>query len=126
MKKIHRSAQAPKPLGPYSQAVEANGFVFLAGQIPIDPATDQVLTGDIEKQAHRVMENIRAVLISAELGFHDVVKTTIYLTDLNDFNKVNAVYAKFMTENPPARTTIQVAALPKGVNVEIEMTAVRS
>jgi 2-iminobutanoate/2-iminopropanoate deaminase len=125
MKKVHKSDNAPKPLGPYSQAIEANGFVFLAGQIPIDPKTDQVITGDIEKQALLVMENIKAVLTAAGLTFNNVVKTTIFLTDLNDFNKVNAIYGKYITEMPPARSTIQVAALPKGVNVEIEMTAAR-
>ena len=126
MKKIHVSANAPKPLGPYSQAAEANGFVFLAGQIPIDPKTDQVVTGDIEKQATQVMENIKAVLTAAGLNFTNVVKTTIFLTDLNDFNKVNAIYGKYISEMPPARSTIQVAALPKAVNVEIEMIAARA
>ena len=126
MKKIHKSDNAPKPLGPYSQAVEANGFVFLAGQIPIDPKTDQVITGDIEKQTTQVMENIKAVLTSAGLNFTNVLKTTIFLTDLGDFNKVNAIYGKYISEMPPARTTIQVAALPKAVNVEIEMIAARS
>jgi 2-iminobutanoate/2-iminopropanoate deaminase len=126
MKKIHKSDQAPKPLGPYSQAVEANGLVFLAGQIPIDPKTDQVVTGDIEKQTVQVMENIKAVLSAAGLNFSNVLKTTIFLTDLSDFNKVNAVYGKYIAEMPPARTTIQVAALPKAVNVEIEMIAARS
>ncbi len=126
MKKIHETSKAPAPLGPYSQAVEANGFVFLCGQIPIDPATNQVLTGDIQTQAIRVMDNIKAVLQQANLTFNDVVKTTIYLTNLNDFNTVNEIYGKYVSEQPPARTTIQVAALPKGVSVEIEMTAVRS
>lgn len=126
MKKIHKTSKAPAPLGPYSQAVEANGFVFLSGQIPIDPATDKVLTGDIETQTTRVMDNIKAVLQNAGLTFNDVVKTTIYLTNLGDFTKVNEIYGKYVSENPPARTTIQVAALPKGVSVEVEMTAARS
>jgi 2-iminobutanoate/2-iminopropanoate deaminase len=126
MKKIHKSDNAPKPLGPYSQAVEANGFVFLAGQIPIDPKTDTVVTGDIEKQTTQVMENIKAVLTAAGLNFTNVLKTTIFLTDLNDFNKVNTIYGKYISEMPPARTTIQVAALPKAVNVEIEMIAARA
>jgi 2-iminobutanoate/2-iminopropanoate deaminase len=125
MKKIHQSENAPKPLGPYSQAAEANGFVFLAGQIPIDPKTDQVVTGDIEKQTVQVMENIKAVLMTSGLNFNNVVKTTIFLTNLADFNKVNAIYGKYINEMPPARSTIQVAALPKGVNVEIEMIAAR-
>lgn len=125
MKKIHVSPNAPKPLGPYSQAAEANGFVFLAGQIPIDPKTDQVITGDIEKQTVQVMENIKAVLSASGLGFNNVVKTTIFLTNLGDFTKVNEIYGKYINEMPPARSTIQVAALPKGVNVEIEMIAAR-
>ena len=125
MKKIHQSNNAPKPLGPYSQAAEANGFVFLAGQIPIDPKTDQVVTGDIEKQAVQVMENIKAVLEASGLTFNNVVKTTIFLTDLGDFTKVNGIYGKYINEMPPARSTIQVAALPKGVSVEIEMIAAR-
>jgi 2-iminobutanoate/2-iminopropanoate deaminase len=126
MKKIHKTLSAPAPLGPYSQAVEANGFVFLSGQIPIDPATNQVILSDIETQAIRVMENIKAVLTEARLTFDHVVKTNIFLTDLNDFNKVNEIYGRYVSEQPPARSTIQVAALPKGVRVEIEMTAVRS
>jgi len=125
MKKIHVSQNAPKPLGPYSQAAEANGFVFLAGQIPIDPKTDQVITGDIEKQTVQVMENIKAVLTASNLNFNNVVKTTIFLTNLGDFTKVNEIYGKYINEMPPARSTIQVAALPKGVNVEIEMIAAR-
>lgn len=125
MKKIHVSQNAPKPLGPYSQAAEANGFVFLAGQIPIDPKTDQVITGDIEKQTVQVMENIKAVLTASNLNFNNVVKTTIFLTNLGDFAKVNEIYGKYINEMPPARSTIQVAALPKGVNVEIEMIAAR-
>jgi 2-iminobutanoate/2-iminopropanoate deaminase len=125
MKKVHQSEHAPKPLGPYSQAVESNGLVFLAGQIPIDPKTDQVVTGDIEKQTVQVMENLKAVLQSAGLNFNHVLKTTIFLTDLGDFTKVNAIYGQYIKEMAPARSTIQVAALPKSVNVEIEMIAAR-
>jgi 2-iminobutanoate/2-iminopropanoate deaminase len=126
MKKIHRSNLAPAPVGPYSQAVEANGFIFLSGQISIDPASNEVFVGAVEEQTRRVMENAKAVLSSAHLSFNDVVKTTIFLTNMNDFTKVNEVYAKYFSEAPPARSTIQVAALPKGVAVEVEMTAVRS
>src|SRR5580698_3126845 len=121
MKKIHQTNAAPKPIGPYSQAVEVNGLIFLSGQISIDPKTNEVLTGDIEEQAKQVMENIKAVLKSADLTFANVVKTTIFLTDFADFNVVNEIYGKYVGPNPPARSTIQVAALPKGVNVEIEM-----
>ena len=126
MKKIHQTKNAPAPIGPYAQAVEANGFVFLSGQIPIDPFTNQVLTGPVSDQALRVMENIKAVLTAASLSFADVVQTTIFLVDMNDFGKVNDVYSKYFPEQTAARSTIQVAALPKGVSVEIEMTAVRS
>lgn len=125
MKKIIRSNNAPKPVGPYSQAVEAGGFVFLSGQISIDPKSDQVFTGPIEQQAEQVLENIKAVLTEAGLGFHNIVKTTIFLTSMNDFQKVNDVYARYFVEETPARSTIAVAALPKGVNVEIEVIAKR-
>jgi 2-iminobutanoate/2-iminopropanoate deaminase len=124
-KKIHFSPNAPKPIGPYSQAVEANGFVFFAGQIPLDPKSGDVVKGSVSDQAQRVMENISAVLESADLKFENVVKTTIYLTDMNDFTSVNEVYGKFFKNDPPARTTIAVAALPRGVKVEVEITACR-
>lgn len=124
-KKIHFSEKAPKPIGPYSQAVEANGFVFFAGQIPLDPATGDVVKGGISDQAKRVLENISAVLSAADLKFDNVVKSTIYLTDMNDFTAVNEVYGQYFKANPPARTTIAVAALPKAVKVEIEITACR-
>lgn len=124
-KKIIQSTQAPKPVGPYSQAVEAGGFLFCSGQIAIVPSTDQVLTGPIEQQARQVLENIKAVLKAAGLDFKDIVKTTIFLTNMNDFAAVNSVYAEYFTSEPPARSTIAVAALPKGVNVEIEVLAKR-
>lgn len=126
MKKVIQSNAAPNPLGPYSQAIEANGFVFLSGQIPIDPATNAVVTGDIVKETERVMENLKAVLQAAHIDFVNVVKTNIFLTDLNDFNKVNEVYGRYFREQPPARSTVQVAALPKGVRIEIEMIASRA
>jgi 2-iminobutanoate/2-iminopropanoate deaminase len=125
MKKVIYTDNAPKPLGPYSQAIESGGFVFLAGQIPIDPKTNEVITGDTGEQMVRVMENIKAVLQAAGLGFKNAVKTTIFLTDLADFNNVNEVYGRYIGDQPPARTTIQVAALPKGVNVEVEILAAR-
>lgn len=126
MKKIIRTDKAPAPVGPYSQAVEAGGFLFCSGQIAIDPKTNQVHTGPIEEQASMVLENIKAVLEQAGLGFQHVVKTTIFLTSMNDFQAVNEVYAKCFREEPPARSTIAVAGLPKGVHVEIEVIAKRA
>ena len=125
MKTIIRTDNAPAPVGPYSQAVDAGGFLFCSGQIAIDPRTNQVHTGPIEEQAKIVMENVKAVLTAAGLSFGNVVKTTIYLTNMNDFAQVNEVYAKYFTEAPPARSTIAVAGLPKGVHVEIEVLAKR-
>jgi 2-iminobutanoate/2-iminopropanoate deaminase len=123
MLKIHLTDQAPAPIGPYSQAVEAGGFLFCSGQISIDPKTNQVFTGPIEEQTKQVMENIRAVLSNAKLGFQNVVKTTIFLKDMGDFPAVNEVYGRYFSENPPARSTVAVAGLPKGVHVEIEVLA---
>ena len=125
MKKIFRTDNAPAPVGPYSQAVEAGGFLFCSGQIAIDPKTNQCDTGPIEEQTKQVLENIRAVLEEAGLGFQNVIKTTIFLTNMNDFTVVNEVYSRYFTEDPPARSTIAVAGLPKGVHVEIEVLAKR-
>lgn len=123
MKQIINSEHAPAPVGPYSQAVKVGSMLFCSGQIAIDPATNEVFKGDVKLQTERVMKNIEAVLKAAGGGFANVVKTTIYLTDMNDFAAVNEVYAKAFTGAPPARSTVAVAALPKGVNVEIEVTA---
>jgi len=113
-----RTGAAPAPVGPYSQAVEHEGLIFLSGQIPLDPATGKLVDGDIEAQARRVLENLRAVL--------DVVRTTIYLIDLAVFPRVNAVYAEHFASSPrPARSTVQVAALPLGAQLEIDAIAVR-
>ncbi len=117
------SDKAPAAIGPYSQAVAAGDWVFLSGQIPLDPDTGALVTGDIKAATIRVMENLRAVLRAADLTFDHVVKTTIYLIDLNDFAAVNAVYAQYFPNNPPARATVQVAALPRGVAVEIDAVA---
>ena len=125
MKKIFKTDQAPAPVGPYSQAVEVDGVVYLSGQVSIDPASNEVFTGDIQKQTEMVMSNIQAVLSKADLNFSNVVKTTIFLTDMSDFGKVNEIYAKYFTQDPPARSCVAVAALPKGVNVEIEVLARR-
>lgn len=123
MKTIIRTEHAPAPIGPYSQAVQAGGFLFCSGQIPIDPKSNQVVLGPVDKQADLVMTNIKAVLEKAGLNMNHIVKTTIFLTNMNDFTVVNEVYGRYITENPPARSTIAVAALPKGVSVEIEVTA---
>lgn len=127
MKKVVLSANAPAPIGPYSQAIEVNGMLYCSGQIPLNPANGEVVgAGDVQAQAEQVMKNIEAVLTAADLKFSNIVKTTIYLTTMNDFAKVNEVYGKFFPQNPPARSTVAVAGLPKGVQVEIEVLAARS
>lgn len=122
-KEIISTERAPAAIGPYSQGVRAGGFVFLSGQIPLDPATGQMVDGDIEAQTRRVMLNLEAVLVAAGTSFERVVRATIYLTDLGDFAKVNAVYGEKFPQHPPARATVQVAALPKGARVEIDLVA---
>ena len=124
MKKVISTKEAPAAVGPYSQAIRAGSMVFCAGQIPLDPQSGQIESQDIGEQAKRVLENIGAVLKAAQLNFSHVVKTTVFLTDLADFQTVNEIYAGFFRENPPARSTIQVSALPKGARVEIEVIAV--
>jgi 2-iminobutanoate/2-iminopropanoate deaminase len=117
---------APGAIGPYSQGVSvpAGRLVFLSGQIPLDPKTGQLVTGDIEQETGRVMENLGAVLAAAGLSFEQVARCTIFLTDLNDFAKVNEVYGRYFPKDPPARATVQVSALPKGARVEIDAIAV--
>jgi 2-iminobutanoate/2-iminopropanoate deaminase len=114
---------APTPIGPYSQGVIAGGLLFVSGQIAIDPASNQLVTGDIEAQTEQVMKNLLAVLTAAKMGADNVVKTTVYLADLADFPKMNEVYGRFLGKTPPARSTIQAAALPRGVKVEIDVIA---
>jgi 2-iminobutanoate/2-iminopropanoate deaminase len=126
VKKTISTSDAPKAIGPYSQAVSANGFIFLSGQKPLDPESGEIVNGDIESQTRRVMENIKAVLGAAGVDFTGVVKTTIFLTNLADFAKVNEVYGSYFESDPPARSTVQVAALPRGVAVEIEVVAVKA
>jgi 2-iminobutanoate/2-iminopropanoate deaminase len=116
---------APAAIGPYSQGVRAGELVFLSGQIPLDPATGQLVEGDITAQTRRVMDNLRAVLTAGGCGFRDVVRTTIYLVDLAHFAKVNDVYGACFEAPFPARATVQVAALPRGAQVEVDMIAVR-
>jgi 2-iminobutanoate/2-iminopropanoate deaminase len=123
MKKIIATTEAPAAVGPYSQAVRIGNFVFCSGQIPLDPKTAQIVQGDIKTQTLRVMENISAVLRAEGLTFENIVKTTIFLTNLADFQTVNELYGSYFKSDPPARSTVQVAALPKGANVEIEVIA---
>lgn len=124
-KKIFETKNAPAPIGPYSQAVEAGGFLFCSGQIPLDPANGQVLTGGVGEQAELAMKNVGAVLQAAALDYSNIVKTTIFLTDMGDFPAVNEVYGKYFKSEAPARSTVAVAGLPRGVKVEIEVTARR-
>lgn len=125
MKKIILTKDAPAPVGPYSQAVLFGDMLFCSGQIAIDPKNNEVMKGDIQSQSKLVMDNIGAVLKASGMHYQNIIKTTIFLTDMNDFTKVNEIYAQFFKENPPARSTIAVAGLPKGVNVEIEVIAHR-
>ena len=122
MKPIASNA-APSAIGPYSQAVQAGDFVFLSGQVPVDPKTGELVAGDIAAQTDRVLDNLAAVLEAAGCSFANVVKTTIYLVDLGDFQAVNATYAKRFSGASPARATVQVSALPKGARVEIDAIA---
>ena len=115
--------QAPKAIRPYSQAIVSGDLIFTSGQIPLDPATQALVTGDVRAQTERVMENLAAVLQAAGAGFEQVVKATIFLADLGDFATVNEVYGKRFPKNPPARSTVQVAALPRGARVEIDLIA---
>jgi 2-iminobutanoate/2-iminopropanoate deaminase len=123
MKKQVQTDKAPKAIGPYSQAIVANGFVFCSGQIPIDPATGNLIDGTIEDDTQRVLNNLGAVLEAAGSSYDDVVKTTVFLQDMNDFAKMNAVYGEFFKAPSPARATVQAARLPKDVKVEIEAVA---
>jgi len=123
MKEPIRTERAPAAIGPYSQAVRAGGFLFISGQIPIDPATGEVVQGEAAAQADRVLRNIRGILDDSGATLQDVVKTTVFLTDMNDFAAVNEVYGRYFAAEPPARTTVQVSRLPKDVRVEIEAIA---
>ena len=125
MHKIIHSSTAPKPAGPYSPGIYAGPFIFLSGQTAIDPTTGKLVVGDITQQTHRVMQNLKAVLQEVDVTFANVIKTTIFLADINDYVVVNQAYGEYFAENPPARSTIQVAALPLGARIEIEMIAFR-
>ncbi|MBK7763044.1 MAG: RidA family protein [Bacteroidetes bacterium] len=124
-KQVINTSNAPAPIGPYSQAIEANGFLFISGQIPLHAESGELIMDSIEAETEQVMKNLHAILKEAGLTFENVVKTSIFLMDMQQFASVNAVYARYFTENPPARETIQVAGLPKNVHVEISMIAVR-
>jgi len=115
--------RGPKAIGPYSQAIRANGFVFLSGQIPLDPKTQQVVEGDAAVQTERVLENLKAVVEAAGSSIQRVVKTTVFLADMNDFAAMNEVYSRYFVTHPPARSTVEVSKLPRNVRVEIDLIA---
>lgn len=122
MKDIVNTERGPKPIGPYSQAVKASGFMFLSGQVALDPKTNEMTGGDIRQQTERVVENIKGIVEAAGSNLNHVVKTTVFLKDMNDFPAMNEVYARYFTIAPPARSTVQVSRLPKDALVEIEVT----
>jgi 2-iminobutanoate/2-iminopropanoate deaminase len=117
------TSEAPGAIGPYSQAIRAGGFLFVSGQIPLDPATGALVTGDIGEQTHRVLKNLDAILRAAGTSFNTVVKTTVYLADMSEFAAMNAIYAEYMPSPAPARATVQAARLPRDVKVEIDVVA---
>jgi 2-iminobutanoate/2-iminopropanoate deaminase len=123
MKDVVLTDRGPKPIGPYSQAVKSNGFVFVSGQVALDPKSGEFLGTDVRRQTERVMDNLKAILEAAGASLHHVVKTTVFLKDMNDFNAMNEVYAGYFTAAPPARSTVQVARLPKDALVEIDVIA---
>ncbi|CAB50156.1 RidA family protein [Pyrococcus abyssi] len=122
-KEVIFTEKAPKPIGPYSQAIKVGNFIFVAGQIPIDPETGEIVKGDIKEQTKRVIENIKAILEEAGASLNDVVKVTVYLKDLNDFAKMNEVYSEYFGESKPARVAVEVSRLPKDVLIEMEAIA---
>jgi 2-iminobutanoate/2-iminopropanoate deaminase len=123
VKESVQTENAPKAIGPYSQAIKANGMLFASGQVPIDPATGEIIIGTIGEQTERVFRNLQAVLEAAGTSFDKVVKTTVFLADLKDFAEMNQAYAKFFAEAPPARSTVEVSRLPKDARVEIDLIA---
>jgi len=122
-KKVIQTEKAPKAIGPYSQAIQAGSFLFLSGQIPLDPKTGELVKGDIRQQTKQVLENLKGVLESEKLEMKDVVKVTIFLKDIGDFNQVNEVYATYFPSSPPARSTVEVSKLPRNAEIEIEAIA---
>jgi 2-iminobutanoate/2-iminopropanoate deaminase len=124
-KKIINTSNAPAPIGPYNQAILANNILYISGQVCIDPVDGNLKNKDLQEETHQVMHNLKAILQEAQMNFNNVVKTTIFLTDMNRFSEVNDIYGKYFEADFPARETVQVSALPKFVNVEISMIAVR-
>ncbi len=124
MKKIIQTDKAPAPIGPYSQAVKHHGTLYVSGQIALDPETGDLITHEIEEETHRVMRNLAAILEAAGMGFENVVKCSIFVSDMGNFQRINEVYGQYFTENPPARETVEVSRLPKAVNVEISCIAI--
>jgi 2-iminobutanoate/2-iminopropanoate deaminase len=123
MKDVILTARGPKPIGPYSQAIKSNGFLFVSGQVALEPRSGEFAGVDIRQQTERVFENLKAILEASGASFHHVVKTTVFLKDMNDFAAMNEVYARYFTAAPPARSTVQAARLPKDALVEIEVIA---
>lgn len=123
MKDVITTDRGPKAIGPYSQAIRANGFIFVSGQVPFDPATGQIIEGDTAKQTARVLENVKAIVEAAGASLDRAVKVGVFLKDMNDFSAMNEVYGRYFGKNPPARTTVEVARLPRDVRVEIDLIA---
>ena len=123
MKNVVVTDRGPKPIGPYSQAIKANGFIYLSGQVALDPKSGELVGSDIRQQTERVLENIKGILEAAGANLHHVIKTTVFLKDMNDFSGMNETYARYFTAAPPARSTVQVSRLPKDALVEIEVIA---
>jgi 2-iminobutanoate/2-iminopropanoate deaminase len=123
MKNVVTTHRGPKPIGPYSQAIKANGFIYLSGQVALDPHSGEVVGSDIRQQTERVLENIKGILEAAGANLHHVIKSTVFLKDMNDFAGMNEIYARYFTAAPPARSTVQVSRLPKDALVEIEVIA---
>lgn len=123
MREMFSTEKAPKAIGPYTQAIVHNGIAYLSGQIPLDPVTNQLVEGDIAVQTERVLENVKAVLEACGASLGSVLKTTVFLKDMGDFPKMNEVYGRFFSQNPPARSTVQAAKLPRDVSVEIDAIA---
>ncbi len=122
-RKVVTTSGAPKAIGPYSQAIVAGDYIFVSGQIPLHPETGEIVGNTIEEQTERVLENVKAIVESAGSSMDMVVKTTVYMSDLNEFGRMNEVYARYFSENPPARAAVEVSKLPKGVKIEIEAVA---
>ena len=123
MKEVISTDRGPKAIGPYSQAVRANGFIFVSGQVPFDPATGQIIEGDTARQTTRVLDNLKAIVEAAGSSLDHAVKVGVFLKDMNDFQAMNEVYARYFAKNHPARTTVEVARLPRDVRVEIDLIA---